>query len=231
MGPIRGILFDKDGVLFDFQKTWGAWTKGVIRDFAGGDAGLAADLADVLDFDARTGLFRPSSFVIAGTAREVADAIASVLPGRDRDSLFTELKLRTARAPQVEAAPLRATLLDLKARGLVLGVATNDTEAAARANIAGANAVEVFDLIAGSDSGFGAKPEPGMLLAFAEAMRLPPDTLVMVGDSTHDMHAGRAAGFTCVAVLTGVANATDLAPHADVVLPDISALGPWLDRK
>jgi len=53
----------------------------------------------------------------------------------------------------------------------------------------------------------------------------------MVGDSTHDMAAGRAAGFTCVAVLTGVADAVDLAPHADAVLPDIAALGAWLDGR
>jgi phosphoglycolate phosphatase len=32
-----------------------------------------------------------------------------------------------------------------------------------------------------------------------------------------------------VAVLTGVAGAADLAPHADAVLPDIGHLGAWID--
>jgi phosphoglycolate phosphatase len=32
-----------------------------------------------------------------------------------------------------------------------------------------------------------------------------------------------------VAVLTGIATAHDLAPHADVVLADISQLGQWID--
>ena len=34
----------------------------------------------------------------------------------------------------------------------------------------------------------------------------------MVGDSTHDLRAGRAAGMRTVAVLTGLAGADELAP-------------------
>ena len=65
-------------------------------------------------------------------------------------------------------------------------------------------------------------------MAFCEATGLSPDVCVMVGDSTHDLHAGRAAGMSTVAVLTGVAQAAELAPHADVVLPSIADLPRWL---
>ena len=85
-----------------------------------------------------------------------------------------------------------------------------------------------FDFIAGSDSGFGGKPAPGQLLAFCDATGLAPDTCVMVGDSTHDLDAGRAAGMRCVAVLTGVATRTDLAPFADAVLTSVADLPAWL---
>ncbi len=231
MSKIAGILFDKDGVLFDFQKTWGTWAAGMITDIADGDLRLAGRLANALDFDLQMQAFRPDSFVIAGTAQQVADALAAELPEWEPSALFTHLKDETARARQVEAVPLKPTLAGLKGRGLRLGVATNDTEDAAKANIASVGALDVFDFVAGSDSGFGAKPEPGMLLGFAEAMDLHPGTLVMVGDSTHDMHAAKAAGFTRVAVLTGVATAADLAPHSDVVLPNIGALADWLDSR
>jgi phosphoglycolate phosphatase len=50
----------------------------------------------------------------------------------------------------------------------------------------------------------------------------------MVGDSTHDLQAGRAAGMRCVGVLTGMAPRDVLAPHADVVLENIGALPDWL---
>jgi phosphoglycolate phosphatase len=50
----------------------------------------------------------------------------------------------------------------------------------------------------------------------------------MVGDSRHDLIAGRAAGMPVVAVLTGVAGADELAPVADAVLPDIGHLPDWI---
>ncbi len=41
---IRGLLFDKDGTLFDFNSTWGRWTAEVIREFTT-DATLQGRLA------------------------------------------------------------------------------------------------------------------------------------------------------------------------------------------
>jgi hypothetical protein len=63
----------------------------------------------------------------------------------------------------------------------------------------------IFDFVAGCDSGFGAKPDPGMCLAFAAHLGHAPDTILMVGDSLHDLTAGRAAGMRTVGVLTGIA--------------------------
>ena len=71
------------------------------------------------------------------------------------------------------------------------------------------------------DAGFG--PHSGLL-----PTGLPPERIAMVGDSTHDLLAGRAAGMMTVGVLTGLATTTDLSPHADVVLPDIGHLPGWL---
>jgi phosphoglycolate phosphatase len=50
----------------------------------------------------------------------------------------------------------------------------------------------------------------------------------MVGDSTHDLVAGRAAGMQTLGVLTGVADSEELAPFADAVLPDIGHIPGWL---
>ena len=57
-----------------------------------------------------------------------------------------------------------------------------------------------------------------MLTAFCDATGIPPAACAMIGDSTHDLDSGRAAGMVTVAVLTGVATRADLTPHADVVL-------------
>jgi phosphoglycolate phosphatase len=133
-------------------------------------------------------------------------------------------------APQANATPLVPLFDGLRARGLRLGVATNDAEGPARAHLNAAGVSGHFDFVAGFDSGHGAKPSPGQLLAFARAVGVAPDRVAMVGDSTHDLIAGRNAGMVTVGVLTGMAGAQDLRPFADAVLPDIGHLPDWLDR-
>ena len=91
--------------------------------------------------------------------------------------------------------------------------------------------MDLFDFVAGCDSGWGGKPAPGQLLAFAGRGGVDPSRVGMVGDSLHDLHAGLAAGMKRAAVLTGIAEAAELAPHADVVLPDIGHLGVWIDAQ
>jgi phosphoglycolate phosphatase len=131
----------------------------------------------------------------------------------------------------VPAVPLAPLLKVLSDRGLRLGVATNDAEAPARAHLKVAGITDHFEFVAGYDTGHGAKPDAGMCLAFADHLGIAPQDCVMVGDSLHDLHAGRAAGMISVAVLTGIADAATLAPYAEVVLNDIGDLPEWLDAR
>jgi len=192
-----GILFDKDGTLFDFDATWVAWIEALVARWGGGDPARRAALAAAVGFDPDRRAFDPASIVIAGTPDEAAAVIAPVL-GMALPEIAATLNAEAARAPMAEAVPLGPLLTGLRARGLRLGVATNDAEAPARAHLSAAGVVDLFDYIAGSDSGHGAKPGPGMCLGFAAATGLDPARLVMVGDSTHDLHAGRAAGMQVV---------------------------------
>ncbi len=223
-----GIIFDKDGTLFDFRATWNVWAADTIATLSAGDAALAAALARALHFDLDRASFRPSSPVIAGTLAEVTDLIAPLLPDRDPAALEAWLDDTAQGAPLAPAVPLDPFLTGLRAAGLRLGVMTNDSEAGAQAHLRSAGVTHLFDFIAGFDSGWGAKPDPAPLLAFATATALAPARVVMVGDSTHDLIAGRRAGMQTVAVLTGMATLDDLSLHADAVLPDIGHLPAWL---
>lgn len=228
---IAGVIFDKDGTLFDFNATWGRWTVALVEDLVDGDEPRARALAGALGFDMDAARFMPDSPVISCTPDEIAEAALPHLPGHSPASLVARMNVMSATNQQVPALPLAPLFEALRGRGLRLGLATNDAEEAAHAHLAAAGIAPLFDFVAGFDSGHGGKPAPGMLLAFAEQFGLDPAQVVMVGDSRHDLIAGRAAGMRTLAVLTGVARAEDLAPLADAVLPDIGHIPRWLDAQ
>jgi len=222
-----GILFDKDGTLFDFGASWAAWAERLIRDWAGADAQLAGAMARAVDFDLAARAFAPDSVIVAGTPQDAAARLEPVV-NMPRAAIVARLNAAAETAPMIPAVPLAPLLDRLRALGLRLGVATNDGVAPARAHLAAAGVLDRFDYLAGFDSGHGAKPEPGMCLAFADEMHLDPARVLMVGDSLHDLRAGRAAGMATLAVLTGLAGAGTLSPFADAVLPDIGHLPAWI---
>ena len=231
VSEVKAVLFDKDGTLFDFAATWVPWAEHFLLKAFEGDQDRAGAAGAAIGFDLAGRQFKRDSIAIAGTPDEVVTALAPHLPSVDPSVLLTLLNTEAAAAPQREAVPLAPLLRQLRARGLRLGVATNDAEHPARAHLTAAGVAEMFDFIAGFDSGHGGKPDTGQLLAFAAHVELPPAQIAMVGDSLHDLEAARGAGMIPVAVLTGPAEADVLAPHAEIVLSDVGQLPAWLDQR
>lgn len=219
---LRALIFDKDGTLIDFELTWSGFAERMIAELA--PPARQADLARVWGFDRATRSFVPTSPVIAGSNREIAELAAGVLGEADPAVIEARLAQAAADQPASEIVPLAPLLARLGSGGMRLGVMTNDAEAAARAHMDQLGVAGAFAVILGSDSGHGAKPGAGPLLAAARDMSVPPDQTAMVGDSTHDLLAGRAAGMVTIGVTSGLASADVLAPYADLVLPSIAAL-------
>lgn len=229
MADVAGIIFDKDGTLFDFSATWGAWCNAFIAAMTPDDPDLSARLATVLGYDRDQNNFHPDAIIIAQNNAEIAAQILPLFPQTDLPTVLARMDAQGEGLAQIAAAPLVPLLTGLRDRGIVLGIATNDSERSARAHVGSAGVSHLFDFIAGYDSGFGGKPAPGQLLGFTARYGLAPERCLMVGDSLHDMDAGRAAGMQTAAVLTGPALRATLAPHADVVLRSIADLPGWLD--
>ncbi|MCH1456032.1 MULTISPECIES: HAD family hydrolase [Planktomarina] len=228
---IRGVIFDKDGTLFDFQSTWGIWTAQVLARIAGSDEALLQQLAEALGYDTQTRRVQPGSVIVAATPMEIAAVVKDCIPALSQTQICDWLNEEAKTAPQVLVTDLHRLTAELRRINLGLCVMTNDAETPARAHLASVQALDLFDFVIGSDSGFGAKPQAAPLLALADKMEIPAAACVMVGDSTHDLRAGRAAGMRAVAVLTGLAEADELAPLADAVLPDVSHLPPWISAQ
>ncbi|HVY18803.1 MAG TPA: HAD family hydrolase [Bauldia sp.] len=229
---MRGILFDKDGTLLDFEATWTPVLRRLALEAAAGDADRAERLLELGGLVRATGKFRAGSAIGAGTTATIVEvwhpelsggALAEAIVAMDRAFL------EHGRAHSVPLPGAVDTVATLAGRGLTLGVATNDATAAAKAAIAAVSLSAHLPHIYGYDSVTRSKPAPDMVLAFARDTSLAASDIAVVGDNPHDMEMARAAGAVAIGVTSGNSSAADLAPLADVVLPSVAALPEWLD--
>jgi phosphoglycolate phosphatase len=231
MTPIRAILFDKDGTLVDFDRTWGPAVGAVLRDLANGDERLYRKLC------AASGLAGGAHFLsgspLIGEPTTVFAAPWAALLQRPADAaFFAKIDGLLCRATTAHLSPIgdpKTVLAELAGQGYRLGLITNDADATARAHLRKLGLDHLMEFVAGYDSGFGAKPAPAPVLAFAAAGGVAAAQVVMVGDTAIDVATARAAGARAVLVRTGP-NAPD-AVHAatpDAVIDSIADLAAWL---
>ncbi|MCA0242480.1 MAG: phosphoglycolate phosphatase [Proteobacteria bacterium] len=91
----------------------------------------------------------------------------------------------------------------LRARGLRLACLTNKPTAFARPLLAAKGVAGYFDQVFGGDAFARQKPDPLPLLETCKALGSTPATTLMVGDSSNDAAAARAAGCPVVLVSYG----------------------------
>ena len=229
----HGVLFDKDGTLLDFNRTWLPIYRYAVREFAAGDPELAEQLLVQHGFDPQRNQFQGGSLLAAGNNQQIADVWARQL-GKPQEVEAISLRLNEIfhERGAIEATPvaqLTSTLSQLKSTGLKLGVATADSHQGILNTLQSFNVLQEFDFLAGYDSGHGVKPDAGMVQAFCQQMGLQSDAVVVVGDNCHDIEMGRNANAgLCVGVLTGTSKRSELEAIADIVLDDISALPDYL---
>lgn len=234
IGPIRAILFDKDGTLVDFQRTFGPAVRAVMQYLADGDRAAYQRLVAVSRFVEAGEHFLPDSPLIAEPTSVYGALWATALGRPANAAFFAEIDRLLCDATTRDLAAIgdpKALLNLLAGRGYRLGMVSNDAEVTARAHARKLGLDEVLEFIAGYDSGFGAKPDPGPVLGFAQAVGVPASEIAVVGDSVHDLAAARAAGAIAIGVLTGAAPSQALAPHADAVLTSAAELPAWLDAR
>ncbi len=224
---IKAILFDKDGTLLDYAKSWLPVNRELALFAARGDETLAAQLLLGCGMDPETGHVVPDSLLAAGNTVEIAHGLVAAGSPIATDELIAELDalFATGAGRAVAVTDLGAYFAGLKAKGYYLGVASSDNERSIRATAERFGFAAFLDYVAGYDSGYGVKPEPGMLLGFCAAVGVIPEEVVMVGDNNHDMHMGRNAGAgMTVAVLTGTGSRASLSAASDHCLNDITEL-------
>ena len=228
MNRIKGILFDKDGTLLDFNRTWLRPYRRA-AEFLQSRFNVDADhLMACGGFIAETKTWRRDSPLASGHNKEIIacweQTIGVKISADERRALVEIFTLPSSQyAPAV--TDLAALLTTLHARDIKLGLATMDDEANAQQMLRDMNIASLFAFVCGADSGHGVKPQVGMVRAFCDACGLRPDETMMVGDSPRDLAMGKNAGVLMnVGVLSGAHVAEDLTPLADIILDNIAGL-------
>jgi len=228
---IKAVLFDKDGTLLDFDATWTPAYRTTAVFAAGGDEARAQTLLAQTGMNLATGASAAGSLLAAGNSAEIAEAWIGLGADFEPGALTSELdRVFVDRMHDATTLPgIPEAIGDLFNSGFTLGVASSDSEDAIRAFLTGAGLSNRMSFVAGYDTGFGPKPEPGMVLAFADATGLPPSQIAVIGDNTHDLAMAQAAGAGLrIGVLTGTSSRADLEPQAHVVLDSAVDLPGYL---
>jgi pyrophosphatase PpaX len=116
-----------------------------------------------------------------------------------------------------------ALLERLHASRTRLGVVTSKRERSARRGLSRYSFERWFDVVVFHDDTTRHKPHPEPLLLASSRAGVEPAAAVYVGDSVHDIAAGRAAGMTTIAALWGPFPRADLeaaGPDALAETPD-----------
>jgi phosphoglycolate phosphatase len=122
-------------------------------------------------------------------------------------------------------AGVHAGLDAMRARGWRLACLTNKPTAFARPLLAAKGLDGYFDVVFGGDAFERKKPDPLPLLKTCDALGHAPSRTLMVGDSSNDAQAARAAGCPVVLVTYGYNHGEPVqAVDADGFLDSLDAL-------
>jgi pyrophosphatase PpaX len=187
-------LFDLDGTLIDT-------TELILQSFAHAfDAHLPGRLPTRADLVSTFGRSLPAALLELAVLNGAADPerLADEMLTTYRD--FQKVHHDTLIQPFDGIAEMLAAL---DARGYRLGVVTSKMQHFARRGMRIFDLEKYFDVAVFHDDVTRHKPDPEPLLEAARRGAVDPRNAFYIGDSIHDVVAGRAAGMTTVAVLWG----------------------------
>ncbi len=140
---MRGVLFDKDGTLLDFEASWSRVYKELCLELAEGDDAKAEAMLVAGGYDLSANRFLAGGALAAGHTLDIVHVWYPALAGPALAAMVERIDkvfYKNGVACSVPVPGLAETLEALQAAGIAMGVATNDGTAATKA------ALEALDL-------------------------------------------------------------------------------------
>ena len=233
--PKRLVVFDKDGVLLDLEGTWLPMVIALaeyLSERVGGIISREALLEAVgviVKPNSNEGEILPQSIFAMGAFSSMREQWAKITP--ELKLVFAEdqykadhvrIRKEHVKGNTIPKGEVKSTLINLKAEGYILAIATNDGKDSTNDNLQDLGIENLFEAIICADSGFGRKPEPEGLLAACNMTGFSPSDAVMVGDTMADWSAADKAQFgTFIAIADTAPELPSYIPSAHATLPTI----------
>jgi len=188
--PVRGLIFDVDGVLANTEPICARAASAMFRER------YAADVPE-LEFEAYVGTGPP--LYLGGPAREHGLDIDIEQAWADCANRFLAL---LDNGPDIAFPGTHAFLNEAFGRSeWALGLATSTPEHKSRKTLRAAGVdPDVFAAYVHGDAVARHKPDPEIYLAAAAALELAPGQCVVIEDAINGIRAAKGAGMRCVAV-------------------------------
>jgi len=180
----RAVIWDLDGTLVDSVGDLASALNGVLGQHA-----LAPRTADAVRgmIGDGVGALLCRGFAAAGRPLAPAD-----LPALRREFLALYARCATRETRPMPGAA--EALASLAADGWRHAVCTNKPAGIARDILDDLKLSRHIDAVVGGDGSLPLKPDPAPVRACLDALDVTPTRALLVGDSTNDVAAGRAAG-------------------------------------
>ncbi|MGI4880789.1 MAG: HAD-IA family hydrolase [Janthinobacterium lividum] len=211
---VKLAIFDCDGTLIDSQSN-------IVRAMT--------------DSFVRAGLPKPDPHRVRQVVGlSLFEAMAVMLPEADPSiqmqlaeeyrGSFQRLRAEGALVSEPLYPGVRQGLIELSARGWLLGVATGKSDRGLALVLHDHGLADLFVTLQTADR-HPSKPHPSMLHLAMREVGAQPDETVMIGDTRYDMAMGAAAGVRTIGVNWGYHTASELmAAGADYVVDDFDQL-------
>jgi phosphoglycolate phosphatase len=191
LGPLQAAIIDLDGTLVDTLGDFHAALNIMLRALA-----LPAVEVPVV-----------SGFIGKGSEHLIRSTLAHVGASADLYARGWEAYQEAYRGLNGKWSAVYPGVADgialLRARGLRLACLTNKPTEFANDLLQAKALAGHFELVFGGDAFERKKPDPLPLLKTCEALGVPPAGTLMIGDSSNDARAARAAGCPVVLVTYG----------------------------
>lgn len=208
----RVIVFDWDGTILDSPA-------GIAESIRASCGDLGLEIPDRVQASHVIGLGLPELM------RTIAPALA-----KERYGEFIEAYRRhfRAREPTMQLFPGMRQLIEELGQQRILGIATAKSRRGLERALDATGLRPYFRASRTADE-TNPKPHPAMLLELMEETKTEAKSMLMIGDTSHDLQMARAAGVDALAVTYGAHPEEGLRACGPVgCFADVASLAQWL---